>query len=93
MDTPSLAYALLMRSHRYAVLFVSLLLTVALGPLAGGGGLRAYGRWRSSRGQPDRGRACRSGCATQRRVLWALIAIALVLRWLSEPESFAPRSP
>jgi hypothetical protein len=82
MDTPSPHTPSLMRSHRYAVLFFSLLLTVAIGPL-----LEAVAFGRTA---VEAFLAVNLIAAVfpivllgERRVLWAMIAIALVLRWIS----------
>lgn len=72
----------LMRNHRYAALFFSLLLTVAIGPL-----LETVDFGRTA---VEAFLAVNLIAAVfpivllgERRVLWAMIAIALVLRWYS----------
>lgn len=72
----------LLRTHRYAMLFFSLLLTVAIGPL--------LETLRFGRSAMEAFLAINLLAAVfpivalaERRVLYALIAVALVLRWIS----------
>ncbi|MBU8974573.1 MULTISPECIES: potassium channel family protein [unclassified Lysobacter] len=82
MDTPISRSPSSLRQHRYAMLFFSLLLTIAIGPL-----LEAM---RFGRTLMEAFLAVNLVAAVfpslllgERRVLWGLIAVALALRWIS----------